>query len=472
MGTTDFNGSGYNSSIVSIGVSVYEADHIGDVASINAVVGAGGSLSFEVSSGGTGYVNPQIFVSEPSYDNLSITGISRVGLGATTDTGIGFKVSVDIGAGSTTGIGSTYFEMKNFKILNNGYGFKIGDVFTPVGLVTDYRLTSPISQLQFKVLETYNDNFAVFQYGEFDYIDSIKNYQDGMRVRFPLFYQGDLISFESGSDEISDEKLQNLLVVILNGIIQDPGSSYTFEGGTSFVFKEPPKPEDNIDIYFYRGTRGTDDRLVTNIIPSLEVGDTVQVYKNNSIPVTKTQEKRVIFDISKSDLIETNPYVGDGINEIDLSHYPGQNKKTDRIVNGQNVFKTRDSILSQVYPIAKIIKDVSDDDTSISVDNALFFGYDDIDGAPYNFESLIIDHKDFASANVTTTIGVGGTISAVTITDPGSGYVPSSTVDIKFMSPIKLEVVLEYASAAKYFNWRNPILCNNIKSWVWLCVSS
>jgi len=438
VGTTDFNGSGYNDSIVSIGVSVFEEDHDGDVASISATVGAGGSLSFTVGSGGTGYTNPQIFVSEPSYENLSITGVSRVGLGTTTDTGIGLKVTVDVGASSTTGIGSTYFEVKNFKIINNGYAFKKGDVFTPVGLVTDYRLSSPITQFELTVLETYNDNFAVLQYGEFDYIDSVKNYQDGNRRRFPLFYQGDLISFESGSDDILDSDLQNLLLIIINGIIQDPGSAYTFEGGTSFVFTEPPKVEDNIDIFFYRGTKGTDDNLVTDIVPSIEVGDTIQVYKNNNISRTKTQNERVVFDLSRSDVFETNPYADQGINETDFKPMSWTKQKTDRVVNGQKVFKTRKSILSQIYPVTKIIKDVLTGDNFISVDNVDFFGSDDIDGAPYQFKVLMGEDVNFESADITTTIGTGGTISTVTITNPGSGYVPSSTVDIKFMNPVKI----------------------------------
>lgn len=447
IGTIDFNGSGYNESIVSIGVSIFEDNHAGDVASINAIVGAGGSLSFTVGSGGTGYINPQVFVSEPSYENLSVTGVSRVGLGETTDTGVGFKVTIDVGASSTTGIGSTYFEVKNFKVLNNGYAFKKGDVFTPVGLVTDSRLSFPITQFELTVLSTYSDNFAVFQYGEFDYIDSVKNYQDGNKRRFPLFYQGDLISFESGSDDILKSDLQNLLLVIVNGIIQDPGSAYTFEGGTSFLFTEAPKVEDNIDIFFYRGTKGTDDRLVTDIIPSIEVGDTVQVYKNNSIPETITQDERVVFDLSRSDTFETNPYADQGINEIDLKPLSWTKQKTDRVVNGQQIFKTRNSILSQIYPVTKIIKDVSTSDNIIYVDNVDFFGSDDIDGAPYQFKGLIVEDNNFISADITTNIGIGTTVSAITITNPGSGYVPSSTVDIKFMSPIKVGTGTETASA-------------------------
>ena len=339
------------------------------------------------------------------------------------------------------------FEIKNFKVINNGYAFKKGDVFTPVGLVTDSRLSSAITQFELTVLDTYSDNFAVFQYGEFDYIDSVKNYQDGNRRRFPLFYQGDLISFESGSDDIPESDLKNLLLIIVNGIIQDPGTAYTFEGGTSFLFTEAPKVEDNIDIYFYRGTKGDDDNLVTDIIPSIEVGDTIQVYKNNSILKTITQDERVVFDLSRSDTFETNPYVDQGINEIDLKPLSWTKQKTDRVVNGQQVFKTRKSILSQIYPVTKIIKDVSTSDEFIFVDNVDFFGSDDIDGAPYQFTGLIAEDNNFVSADVTTNIGIGTTVSAVTITNPGSGYVPSSTVNIKFMSPIKIGTGTETSSA-------------------------
>ena len=97
LGSTDINGSGYNG-IVSIGISVFEEGHSGDVASITATVGAGGTLSFSVDDGGTGYSNPQIFVSEPSYENLSVTGISRIGIGTTTDTGSGLLLDVSVGA--------------------------------------------------------------------------------------------------------------------------------------------------------------------------------------------------------------------------------------------------------------------------------------------------------------------------------------------------------------------------------------
>ena len=40
--------------------------------------------------------------------------------------------------------------------------------------------------------------------------------------------------------------------------MQEPGKSYTFDGGTTFSFNEPPKKEDKVDVFFYRGTRNVD----------------------------------------------------------------------------------------------------------------------------------------------------------------------------------------------------------------------
>jgi len=113
-----------------------------------------------------------------------------------------------LGQSSTTGIGSTYFEVSNFSISRNGYSFRKGDIFKPVGLVTDSRLASPLSEFYLTVIDTFSDNFGSWQFGELDFIDSLKNYQDGVRVRFPLLYNGDLLSFEKKDDD-SDIDLSN-----------------------------------------------------------------------------------------------------------------------------------------------------------------------------------------------------------------------------------------------------------------------
>ena len=404
-----------------------------------ASIGVGGTLSFNVGSAGTDYVNPEIFVSEPTYENLEVEGISRIGIGSTTDTGIGLLVSVDVDPSPATGIGSTYFEVSNYFISRSGYSFRKGDVFKPVGLVTAKGLTSPISEFKFTVLETFSDNFGSWQFGELDYIDSIKNYQDGTRIRFPIFYNGEILSFEKPDNSIIE--LQNVLIVIINGIIQDPGSSYQFDGGTSFSFSVAPKPEDKIDVFFYRGTRGEDDLVVDDVIPTLERGDDIKVFKNDTIPETITQDQRTVFDISFSDKFETNLYVDQGIDEVNLKPMSWTKQKTDRVINGVFVHKTRQSTIAQIYPTAKIIKDITTSDASIFVDDISNFNYGVSIEGPYDkMKGIIVDGKsDPSPANITASIGVGGTVSALTIEDGGNEYV-GSTVDIKFQSPLQIGV--------------------------------
>jgi hypothetical protein len=416
LGTTDNLGSGYNG-IVSIGVSVYQSGHTGAAASIRASVGAGGTLSFTIVNGGSGYTDPKVFVSEPSYENLRVTGVSRLGIGTTTSTGVGLLLDVEVGASSTTGIGSTYFEVTKFNISRQGYSFKRGDVFKPVGLVTDARLGAPLSEFKLTVLNTFTDSFAAWQFGEFDYIDSIASYQDGIRTRFPLYYNSQLLSFESAPN--SQVNLNAALFIVINGIIQDPEIAYQFDGGTSFVFTSAPKPEDNVAIFFYKGTDGDDIRLVSDIPQTIKRGDIVQVLKNNNLPGTISQNKRTVFDLSFSDKFETNLYSDQGVDTENYKPLNWTKQKIDRKINGEIVYKTRDSIESLVYPTAKIIKNFSTTDTEIFVDDAYFFNYE----TPVDFDALIINGISTTTngsieqiSNISTVNGFSGIITGITTT--------------------------------------------------------
>ena len=431
LGTTDFNGSGYNG-LVSIGISVFESGHVGDVANISATVGVGGTLTFSIGAGGTGYTNPSVFVSDPSYENLPVVGVSRLGIGATTDTGIGLLLDVKVGP-STAGIGSTQFEVTEFKIARQGYSFQRGDVFKPVGLVTDGSLSSPVSDFTLTVLDTYSDNFSAWEFGQLDYIDSVKNYQDGTRVRFPLFYNGELLSFEPADSLAVNQNLENLLVIFVNGILQEPNAAYRFTGGTSFVFTSPPKVEDDIAIFFYRGITGTDSVLITGINETLKVGDKVQVLKNDSIPGTITQDERTITDLTYSDKFETDSYPGPGIDETNPKPLTWLKQKVDKKINGENVFKSRDSIESLVFPTARIISGFSTTDNEIFVDNAEIFDYESDKGAtspPTSFAGLVIngisttaDDSVELISNFVNIDGFSGIVTGIT-TAVGTGANP------------------------------------------------
>ena len=76
-------------------------------------------------------------------------------MGATDETGKGLLVTLDVGAVSTTGIGSTLFEVSEFEIARPGYGFQPGDKFKPIGLVTALGLASPTIDFELEVLDTF-----------------------------------------------------------------------------------------------------------------------------------------------------------------------------------------------------------------------------------------------------------------------------------------------------------------------------
>ena len=118
-------GSGY---ISPVSIAITDSSG-GSGANIEVIVGAGGTLSFDVISGGTGYdaSTTSVELPSPSYENMPIIGVSRLGIGTTTDTGTGLLLNIEVGASQTTGIGSTLFQVSNFNISRNGYGFKPGD---------------------------------------------------------------------------------------------------------------------------------------------------------------------------------------------------------------------------------------------------------------------------------------------------------------------------------------------------------
>ena len=59
--------------------------------------------------------------------------------------------------------------------------------------------------------------FLPWQFGEFDFIDSIKPLQNGSRTVFPLRYnETQLMVVDNGPDIIA----QNILLIFVNGVVQ------------------------------------------------------------------------------------------------------------------------------------------------------------------------------------------------------------------------------------------------------------
>ena len=417
-----------STTVNTLSVNVGSGGGVGSGATITATVGIGGTLIFSVVGGGTSYVNPKIMAPSPTYENLPIVGVSRIGLGATTDTGTGLLLNIDVGGSNTTGIGSTLFEVKSFDITRSGYGFRKGDVFKPVGLVTDKSLSSPLSEMEFTVNEVFTDSFCSWNVGDFDYIDSIVSLQDGIRTRFPLNFKGELVSFEAAANSNID--MQALLLIFVNGVIQSPDDAYTFNGGTSFQFTEPPDANDNVTIFFYKGSNNVDVTFV-DADESVKVGDEIQLLKNEDIS-NFDQKRRVIAGIVTSDLIETNLYFEEGINSQVSKPLRWIKQKTDKFINGELVTKVRPLIEPLVFPESKIIKDFSASDQDFYLDSigvgtnssTTQFFYEN----PNDIGVLVVDESITPrAASLSAVISVGGTVQSITVNDGGKGYVGTTT---------------------------------------------
>ena len=432
-------GSGYRSPV---SVAVTEIGHIGSAATITANVGAGGTLSFNIIGMGTGYENPTIIIPPPNYQNLPIVGVSRLGIGPTTETGIGLLMNVEVGPAvgidtlGTVGIGSTLYQVSSFKITRQGYNFRRGDIFKPVGLVTAGGLSNPIDEFKLLVLDTYNDNFASWQFGELNLMDSIKKFQNGSRLSYPLYYEGKLISFQTNIDDPDSQLIDfdSLLVIFINGILQEPKIAYEFNGGSLVRFLTPPKENDNVEIYFYVGTRNVDSQRV-DVNETIKIGDTVQIYSNNAnLSNTTTQDTRTVFDLLSSNLMETNLYSGSGIDENNQKPLYWIKQKQDLIINDIVYSKSRDSLEPQVYPTAKVIKNFSSSDTEIFVDDSNLFDYEE-DLPTERIDLLVIpSERSIEVGIVTALVSSAGTISSLSIVDSGIGYTGSS-VSIKISNP-------------------------------------
>ena len=348
-----------------------------------------------------------------------------------------------VGLGTIPGVTRTIapgslFEVSEFKINRQGYGFEVGDVFKPIGLVTAKGLSSPIKDFELTVVDVYYDTFASWQFGQLDFIDPIQPLQNGTRSVFPLRYNSELVSFEKDQTDIDSAliDLDAVLIVFLNGIIQEPRTSYIFDGGSSIQFIEAPKPEDNISIFFYNGTRGVDSEQL-NILETIKIGDSVFVDRNSGISTSKPQSsKRIVVDIPTADKLETNLYYGEGIDEYNYRPLNWIKQKRDLNINGDLVYKSRDSIEAMVFPTSRIIRDVNVGDTEIFVDNAQFFNYEENESSVVipGVDAIFLDEINPVAAAGTATVSAAGTVTAITISNVGSGYT-SATLDIKFSAP-------------------------------------
>jgi len=387
-------GSGYTTDLGTI-TAIGASDSVGSGANITAVVGAGGSLIYTLVNGGANYTEDTVINTlQPSGELLSIEGKFRLGLGNTTTTGVGCSITVDIVGLTTNYVGYStspefeLFEVSKWNLAKAGYGFKKGDKFGVAGLSTDPNAGDLFMPFEIEVIDIFNDDISAWQFGNLDYIDNIRPFQDGERRRYPLYYQNQLISFEIDNNDPDSRQidLAPVLLIFVNGVLQEPNKHYTFNGGTSVSFETAPTVNDDVFIFFYRGTIGTDSMLF-DVNELIKEGDSVELFKSSELErnnVVKDnsnfaqREARIVSRIATASVVETPFYQGGGVNNNDYKPLRWNKQKIDKVFAGGLVSKARDSQEAQIYPNANVIASYASTDTSLFVDHTEYFR--DLDG--------------------------------------------------------------------------------------------
>ena len=236
----------------------------------------------------------------------------------------------------------------------------------------------------------------------------------------------------------------------MNGVLQKPGESYQFNGGTTFTFKEPPQGEtgeglndhDQVDIYFYKGEDNKDVKI--QVVPeTVKIGDELRIFKSDrSSGITTSQtSSRVVKEILNTDILDTDIYTGLGIDDLNEKPVKWMKQKRDLTINGTLVSKSRSILEPQIYPTSKIIGDFTttsglgvQGDNSIFVDDAQSFFFETRYGLTVSgVDALVSSGEVNTPASAIANVSGTGTISSLTIIESGSGY--DGTVDVRIAAP-------------------------------------
>jgi hypothetical protein len=427
------SGSGYRvgiQTIVNVGVKT-ESTGIPNIQFIGtAAVSNGHIVSVAITNPGTGYTtsNPPIviFDSPLSYSNIPLIYSSQSPIGL----GTGAVVDIVVGQGSSV----ISFELKNL-----GYAYKQNNILTvsvggTTGIPTNTSLS--FSEFQIAVDKVQFDKFSAWSVGRLQVIDPLDVLFDGNRRSFPILINGNQTTIRSRKGSYID--VQATLLVFINDVLQVPGRSYIFEGGSIIRFTESPKEGDTSRILFYRGTGDLDTQTV-DILETIKVGDNV-VLKDDNIDLS--QEDRVVTDIISSDIINTNLYTGPGVslNEDLLRPLTWCRQTEDLIVNGSYIGKDRSIYEPYIQPTTNIIQNISVGSTAIFVESVkAFFDsekeyiHNGTNEIPQN-KVIIISQDSITSAAGTAIVSTSGTISSIVISNGGVGY--STTPVVTIAGPI------------------------------------
>ena len=417
------SGSGYRVGLqTNILVRAVTSSGIVTIGKANVSAGLVTSVTI-TNGGGSGFSSatpPDLEFEKPlNYENMRLVGSS---------TGIGASVSVRVGAASS---------IISFQITNFGYNYRIDDVLKieeggQAGILTD--ANKVVKDFELTVLDTFNDSFAGFTFGELEKLNSFEDLFDGTRKNFPLTKTigASATPITLRAAKGSPIRVEDNCLVFLNDILQVPFESYIFNGGSQITFSEAPKADDKVRIYYYRGS--DHDVIDVDILETVKTGDklTINKYPDIGLDDVFQQEPRTVTGITTSDTVTTNTYIDAGITTDRTIQRPVTWRKqtADVVVNNIGIGKDRTELEAGIRPTAYIIKNVSAGSTEIFVDTAgpLFDQTDDIPEVRQSV--LIVDRTVKTGVAATAIVSATGGISTVSISDGGSGYTFAPHVSI------------------------------------------
>ena len=432
--------------VASSSVGISTITHIGFASISNGHILSPVTIT-NVSSGHTSTNPPFVVIDDPlSYTNIPLI-YQTDGL-ETPSSGIGTEAKIDI----VVGFGS---DIIDFSVSNTGFGYGNNQYLTvptggPTGIPTNPSLNGDFERFTLLIEKVYNDKFAGWSIGQLQPIDNFSDKFDGRKTDFQLEVGGNIISIRSSKG--SNINVQDTLIVFYNNILQVPGESYIFNGGSTIIFPEAPKSGDVIRILFYKGS-GSIDVVDVDILETVKVGDSLQIVNDPTLGQSEFLEEdpRIVLTINSTDVVSTNPYFGPGnTSDINLQRPVIWCRQTeDRIINGKRVAKDRDQYKANIYPVTNVIQTVGVGSTSIYVESVLpLFNQQNESSISLSFQDdiFIVSQDERVGASATAVVSTGGTISSISITDGGVGYTTTPSVIIG--NPIGLGITQRQTATA------------------------
>lgn len=246
------------------------------------------------------------------------------------------------------------------------------------------------------------------------------------------------VSVSINKSKGSKIELDQLLLVFVNGILQRPGNSYEFDGGSQITFSEPLKIGDTLNICFYKGSGDDLDVIDREVIETIKYGDEVTLNYNPDLGQKPYQQEntRTISTVTNVDKCDTLPYFGPG-NTIDTTFerpITWCRQTQDKIINGQGVGKDREIYEPVINPVANIIRSVGIGSTVIYVDRVRPLFNLNNENVDSNFRNTIqkeiklVNPIVVTGAAATAVVSSAGTITSIVINNGGVGY--STTPDV------------------------------------------